>query len=219
MVDGIVLPAGHYEWLRLIVDDAPDVRDSFLITRGGEECQLRVPSGAESGLKLTAGFTLPESGSVALTVDFDLHQSLHAPPGQQAPGLDCTQEVLLKPTLRLVDNANAGAIAGLVDARLVPRDCLPKVYVFAGADVVPDGIEDTTVGTDADPITVAAVHIVNGAVQFAYHAAFIPSGDYTVAYTCSDDEPTVDESLTFSPPQNTSVQPNVISSVNFAPVS
>jgi hypothetical protein len=217
LLDGVMLPAGHYEWLRLMVDNAPNMRDSFLMTRSGAECELRVPSGAESGLKLNRGFTLPADGSVALTIDFDLHQSLHAPPGQQGSGLDCTQAVLLRPTLRVVDNANVGAIAGHVDASLVTTNCMPKVYVFAGANVPPDDIEDVTAGTDVDPLIVVPVHVVSGAAQFEYHAAFVPAGDYTVAFTCSDDDPTADETLTFSPAQNTTVQNNLISTVNFAP--
>jgi hypothetical protein len=57
---------------------------------GGEECELRVPSGAESGLKLNRGFTLPADGSVALTIDFDLRKSIHAPPGSGAAAA-CTR--------------------------------------------------------------------------------------------------------------------------------
>ena len=64
----------------------------------------------------------------------------------------------------------------------------------------------------------AAVHVVSGAIQFAYQAAFIPAGEYTVAFTCSDDEPTADEAVTFSPVQSITVQADVISTVNFAPV-
>ena len=77
------MPAGDYEWIRLIVDNEQDVRDSYVVLTSGEECELRVPSGAESGLKLNRGFTLPADGSVALTIDFDLRKSIHAPPGQQ----------------------------------------------------------------------------------------------------------------------------------------
>ena len=51
----------------------------------------------------------------------------------------------------MVDNANVGAIAGLVDAGLVTPECMPKVYVFSGANIVPDDIEDLTAGTDVDP--------------------------------------------------------------------
>ena len=59
LLDGVTLPAGDYEWVRLIVDNDPNVRDSYLVRSTGEECELRVPSGAESGLKLNRGFTLP----------------------------------------------------------------------------------------------------------------------------------------------------------------
>jgi Domain of unknown function (DUF4382) len=217
LLDGVTLPAGRYEWLRLIVDDAPGVRDSYLVTSTGAECELEVPSGAESGLKLNRGFSLPADGSIALTVDFNLNESLRAPPGQQGSGLDCTQAVLMRPTLRVVDNANVGAIAGLVDATLVTPGCMPKVYVFSGAGIVPDDIEDTTAGTDVDPLTVAAVHVVSGATQFEYHAAFLPAGSYTAAFTCSDDDPTNDDALVFSAPQNAVVQSNLITTVNFAP--
>ena len=217
LLDGVTLPAGRYQWLRLIVDNATNVRDSYLVTSTGAECELRVPSGAESGLKLNRGFNLPADGSVALTIDFDLHQSLHAPPGQQGSGLDCTQGVLLRPTLRVVDNANVGAIAGQVDATLVGADCVPKVYVFSGANVAPDDIEDVTAGTDVDPLIVAPVHVVSGATQYPYQAAFVPPGDYTLAFACTDDDPTIDDTLVFSPTQNATVQPNLITTINFAP--
>ena len=217
LLDGVTLPAGRYEWLRLIVDNAPGVRDSYLVTSTGAECEVEVPSGAESGLKLNRGFSLPADGSIALTVDFNLHESLRAPPGQEGSGLDCTQAVLMRPTLRVVDNANVGAIAGQVDATLVGVDCMPKVYVFSGAGATPDDIEDVTAGTDVDPLIVAPVHVVSGATQYQYQAAFVPPGDYTLAFTCTDDDPTIDDTLVFSPTQNATVQPNLITTINFAP--
>lgn len=90
LLDGVTLPAGDYEWVRLIVDNESGVRDSYIELTSGEECELRVPSGAESGLKLNRGFTLPADGSIALTIDFDLRQSIHAPAGQQGAAADCT---------------------------------------------------------------------------------------------------------------------------------
>lgn len=217
LLDGVTLPAGRYQWLRLLVDNEAGVRDSYLVLDSGAECELRVPSGAESGLKLNRGFTLPADGSVALTVDFDLRKSIHAPPGQRGSGLDCTQGYLMRPTLRLVDDANVGAIAGRVDAVLVTADCMPKVYVFDGADAVPDDIEETSASTpDIDPLLVATVNVVNGATQYDYRAAFVPAGTYTVAFTCGDDDPASDDTLTFSPTQNATVQPNLITTIDFA---
>jgi hypothetical protein len=216
LLDNVPLEAGRYEWVRLMVDAEPNVRDSFLTLDSGAECELRVPSGAESGLKLNRGFTLPADGSAVLTVDFDLHQSIHAPPGQRGSGLDCTQAFIMRPTLRLVDNANVGAIVGKVDAALVTEGCLPKVYVFDGADVTPDDIEESTQTTpDVDPLLVAKVTVVNGATQYDYRAGFLSAGAYTVAFTCGDDDATDDDTLTFTTPQNATVQSNLVTTVDF----
>jgi hypothetical protein len=217
LLDGVTLPAGDYEWVRLIVDNQPNVRDSYITLTTGEECELRVPSGAESGLKLNRGFTLPADGSVALTIDFDLRKSIHAPPGQQGSTADCNQSYLMRPTLRIVDDANVGAIAGQVDSALITEDCLPKVYVFSGAGVVPDDIEDANDALDVEPLAVANVAIENGRTAYEYRAAFLPPATYTVGFTCSDDDPNAADELLFLAPQTVSVQNNLISTVDFAP--
>lgn len=215
LLDQVTLPAGNYEWVRLIVDNEPNVRDSYLLLDNGQECEVRVPSGAESGLKLNRGFTLAASGMVALTIDFDLRKSLHAPPGQQGSTPSCTQAYLLRPTLRIVDDANVGAIAGSIDSALVTAECLPKVYVFSGTDVVADDIDESGAAPDVDPVVVAGV-TVGSASAYGYRAAFIPPGPYTVAFTCSNDDPVADETLTFVTPQNVTVQANLIGTVDFA---
>ncbi len=214
LLDGVTLPAGDYEWVRLIVDNQPGVRDSYIVLTGGEECELRVPSGAESGLKLNRGFTLPADGSIALTIDFDLRKSIHAPPGQRGTGAACTQGYLMRPTLRIVDDANVGAIGGHVDSALVTADCLPKVYVFSGSSVVPDDIEEAS-GTDADPLVVASVAIENGSTAYRYRAAFLTPGTYTVAFTCGDDDAAADDTLAFIGAQNVTVQANLIGTADF----
>jgi hypothetical protein len=213
LLDGVTLPAGDYQWIRLIVDNEPDVRDSYIVLTGGEECELRVPSGAESGLKLMRGFTLPADGSVALTVDFDLRKSIHAPPGQSSG--DCAVGYLMRPTLRLVDDANVGAIAGHIDSELIAEECLPKVYVFSGSGVTPDDLEEAA-GVDADPLVVASVTIANGNTTHPYRAAFLPPGPYTVAFTCDDDDAAADETLVFTGAQSVTVQTNLIATADFA---
>jgi hypothetical protein len=217
LLDKVMLPAGRYQWLRLIIDAQPNVRDSFVVVNG-RECELSVPSGAETGLKLNRGFTLPADGSVALTIEFDLRQSLRAPPGQKGSAAECTQGYLLRPTLRVVDNANVGAIAGTVAfaAGTVSLNCMPKVYLFAGA-VTPDDMEDTTTAMpDVDPLAIFPVDIPAGMTFGTYKAAFIPAGSYTAAFTC-DDDTTADEVLDFVPAAGTpvTVQNNLISTVDF----
>lgn len=217
LLDGVTLPAGRYQWIRLIVDNEPNVRDSYLVQTDGAECELTVPSGAESGLKLNRGFTLPADGSIALTIDFDLRKSVHAPPGQSSSTSECTQGYLLRPTLRIVDDANVGAIGGTVDSALVTDGCVPKVYVFESSDVIPDDLEEITVTEDVDPTVVAPVAVENGSIAYAFTAAFMPPGPYTVAFTCGDDDPTADDVLEFIAPQNVTVQNNLIATVDFVP--
>jgi hypothetical protein len=215
LLDQVTMPAGNYEWVRLIVDNEPNVRDSYLMLANGQECEVRVPSGAESGLKLNRGFTLAAEGMVALTIDFDLRKSLHAPPGQQGSTPSCTQAYLLRPTLRIVDDANVGAIAGSIDSALVTAECLPKVYVFSGTDTVADDIDESGAPPDVDPVVVAGV-TVGSTSAYGYRAAFIPPGSYTVAFTCSNDDPLADETLTFVTPKNVTVQANLIGTADFA---
>ncbi len=184
LLDDFTLPAGHYSWIRLAVDTA-GTHDSYIVVPGGAEHELVIPSGDETGLKLNRGFTVPAGGSADFTIDFDLRKSVH---------LTGTGEYLLRPTLRLADNAVTGAIAGTVNAALVPAGCTPAVYVFEGGGVVPDDID----GTAPDPVTTAAVKLDNGV--YKYKAAFLEAGSYTVAYTCQAalDDPAVNDALSFS---------------------
>lgn len=209
------MDAGRYQWLRLIVDTEPNVRDSYIVI-DGQECELNVPSGAETGLKMNRPIDVPAGGSLALTVDFDLHQSVHAPPGLASDA--CTTGYVLRPTLRLVNDAEVGAIDGTVsfEAGTVPLDCTPNVYLYENT-VTPDDIEETTAASpDVDPLAVVSVDIPEGSTTGTYRAAFIPAGDYTAAFTC-DEDTSADETLAFVPPEGVpvTVQNNLISTVDF----
>lgn len=209
------MPAGRYQWLRLIVDAESNVRDSYIVI-DGQECELNVPSGAETGLKMHRPIDVPASGSLALTVDFDLHKSVHAPPGQASGA--CATGYALRPTLRLVNDADVGAIDGTVSfaSGTVPPDCKPNVYLYEGT-VIPDDSEDeTAISPDVDPLAVVSVEIPDGMVTGTYQAAFIPAGSYTAAFTC-DEDTDADETLTFVPPDGVpvTVNNNLISTVDF----
>lgn len=219
LLDKVPFEPGRYQWIRLLIASEPNVRDSYAMVNG-QECELRVPSGAESGLKLNRGLTVPAAGSLALTLDFDLRQSLHAPPGQRSGTTGaCTQGYLLRPTIRVVDDASVGAIAGTVkfDSGIVPADCKPKVYVYEGS-VTPDDVEDsTTASPDVDPLTVIGVEFPAGSATGNYRAAFLPAGNYTAAFTCGNDDPAADDTLTFTPSGGAAiaVQNNLITTQDF----
>ena len=140
LLDGVTLPAGDYQWIRLIVDNEPGVRDSYIVLTGGEECELRVPSGAESGLKLIAASRCrPTAASRSRSISTCASRSTRR---RDSARRGCTAGYLMRPTLRIVDDANVGAIAGHVDSALIAEECLPKVYVFSGNAVTPDDLEE-----------------------------------------------------------------------------
>ena len=82
-------------------------------------------------------------------------------------------------------------------------------------NAAPDDIEEAS-GADLDPLVVAGVAVENGSTAYAYRAAFLPSGGYTVAFTCGDDDATADDTLTFIGAQDVTVQANLISTADFA---
>lgn len=225
LIEDEPMTAGAFQWLRLIVDADPNVAgDSYIDFANGQRCELRIPSGSESGLKLNRGFTLPADGNLAVTVDFDLRRSIHAPPGQNIDQVSCDsgQIFMMRPTLRLVDNAEVGAIAGIVDPQVIADVCPANengaVYIFS----VPSGQAAATVddvdGT-GDPLTSALVRL-NSSSFHSYRAAFIPAGQYTVAYTCDavTDAPDVDgDEVTFIPTagKTVGVQNNLVTTVDF----
>ncbi len=222
-LDGATIPAGDYEWVRLMVDTTPGVM--YVMDSTGQH-NLTIPSGAETGLKLIHGYTMPVGGVANFTVDFVVSKSLIAPNGQ-AP------DYKLKPVLRLVDNAQVGTIAGVFDATTLAAqsNCGTQpaiVYVYPGANVTPDNIylpPDGTTDVDAtgtaEPLTTATAAL-NSSSQYAYSVPFLPTGTYTVAFTCDSDDPTVDED-TLSPnpihfttyAQPVTVSTNMTSAANF----
>ena len=209
------MEAGRYQWLRLIVDTEPNVRDSYIVI-DGQECELNVPSGAETGLKMHRPIDVPAAGSLALTVDFDLHSSIHTPPGQASGA--CATGYVMRPTLRLVNDADVGAIDGTVSfaSGAVPPECKPNVYLYEGPAAPDDSEIETAALADVDPYAVVSVDIPEGSVTGTYQAAFIPAGSYTAAFTC-DEDTEADEALAFVPPEGSpvTVQNNLISTVDF----
>jgi hypothetical protein len=210
LLAGVSLPAGQYNWLRLEITADGDAATSYLTRDDGSTHALRVPSGAESGLKLNRGFLVAAGGLADFTVDFDLRKSVHMT-GGGAP------EYLLRPTLRIVDNNSVGAIAGSVDPLLAPADCAPAVYVFTGTSQLPDDIG----GQVNEPLVVAAVTPDPGDGVLRYRAAFLPPGGYTAAFTCEADEdaPDTDDDVEFLPlyATNVVVEADRTTTVDFFP--
>lgn len=194
-----IIDSGSYEWIRLAVNAEQGVRDSYMIT-DGQEVELRIPSGGETGLKLVSGFTVATGGAANFTIDFDVRKSITNPPG--------LPEAILKPALRLVNNQEVGEISGAIAAEIISESCEAEasfagaVYLYVGAEAVATDLghldEEQNV---IDPLTTALVKFEEtdgGATAYNFEFGFIVPGDYSLAFTCSNDDPEIDEREVYS---------------------
>lgn len=106
------LEAGIYDELRFKLDAAQngghvDNYATYIEFTDGRQEPLFVPSGTQSGYKAKGSFVVPVNGSVAVTADFDVRKSVVE--------AGASGKYLLKPTIRLVVNDQAGSITGTTE--------------------------------------------------------------------------------------------------------
>lgn len=202
-----VMPAGAYEWIRLKVNAGRTASDSYVDLADGSRHALFIPSGNQSGLKLIRGFTIGAGSTSNFTIDFDLRRSVIRPPGQNG-------DFILKPVLRLVDNLQVGTLSGTVAPALVTPACMPAVYVFTGADIVPDDVGGTT-----EPFLTARVIQSATTGAWGYRVGFMPVGAYTLAFTCAAnaDDPETNDTIAFVKTKNASVALGQTTTADFEP--
>ena len=121
------LGSGTYTQLRFILDVPAGEASSAMANPGcylefedGATQPLFVPSGAQTGYKATGNFTVPVNGQVEVTADFDARKSV-VKAGNSG-------KYILKPTIRLVVNNQAGSIAGTVTN--IPEGSGIMVYAY-----------------------------------------------------------------------------------------
>jgi len=174
LLDGEVVGAGEYNWLRLAVQEM----DSYIVVNG-QQYPLEIPSGEQSGLKLIHPFTVAVGSITDFTIEFDLRKSLvRTGAGRHE----------LRPALRIMDTLATNSISGTVDASLITAekcnngdndDIGNAVYVFPGGA----GVQDVQ-GDDGDPLTTANVTYNNASELYEFTVAFLSHGDYRLAFTC-----------------------------------
>ena len=175
LLDGEVLTAGEYQWIRLGVDEA-----ASYIEVDGLQHDLEIPSGSQSGLKMNRGITIGAGSSNDFTVDFDLRKSV-----TQAG----TGDYKLRPTVRLVNNLEVNTVRGTVGESLIidiscnngdNNDTGNAVYLFEGTDTSTQDIQ----GNSGDPLASATVNYNDQSEDYAFVIGYVPVGDYTAAFTC-----------------------------------
>src|SRR5258707_4694623 len=165
-----------YGQIRLMVTADGSANNSYIDFADGSRLGLRVPSGSETGFKLVSGFTVPSSGVVDYTIDFDLRRAITCPPGQ-APAC------ILKTVERLVDTTSVGNSQGQITSTL-PSGCKPGVYLYGGVVTKLDDMNSTAPSTDANQPLDSTVPTATSAPPYYYQFTSLPPGTYTVAFTC-----------------------------------
>lgn len=165
------LEPGNYTQLRFMLDaplfDAGPQSSPgcYLEFEDGSPQNLFVPSGEQTGYKAVGAFTVPMNGSVDVTADFDVRKSVVK--------AGVTEKYLLKPTIRLVVNDQAGQIAGQVSN--IPDDKEIVIYAYE---------EDTYEASEADDPDDQETRFPNAInsdmvdEEAEYHLAYLAPGTY-----------------------------------------
>lgn len=209
LLDGVEVAVGSYQSIRLDVDAERATLDSFIELEDGAQFSLFVPSGAQSGLKLNRGFIVTAGENHDFVIDFDLRKSVVNPRG--------FEDYILKPVLRLVDNASGASMEGRVATTLLNEaecalDSAIAVYVYEGADATADDV-----GSDNEPLTTARVNLDEATGEMTYEFGFLEAGECTLALTCQadQDDPENDDDLNFVASMTAGLEEGQELSLNF----
>lgn len=124
------LPVGTYQQIRLILS-----ADGHNVVMDGNEYDLKVPSGAQTGIKLDVDAEIEPDFTYELLLDFDASRSVVKRGNNN--------DYLLKPVVRAQNLAVTGNIAGTVE----PVDAEPFVYAIVDEDTLSSTKADTADGS------------------------------------------------------------------------
>ncbi len=220
LLSGASVPAGNYDWIRLLVSAAADgtVANSY-IEINGAQYPLIIPSSAQTGLKLVQGFTMAVGQQANFTIDFMLQQSITAPPGQTTSG--GLQEYLLKPALRLVNDEQVGTLSGSVALQTLQSNAACLAGATSGTGPLPNAhvyiFSGTLTSLSSTLTPLVEPEIVESSSGYSYSQAFLPTGAYTLAVACTSTSGTGATTVTFLPANGTAatVTANQTATVNF----
>lgn len=153
------LEPGTYSQMRFILGDQNE------LVIDGETHALTTPSGQQSGLKLQIDAEIESGSTYTLLLDFDASRSIVE--------AGASGQYLLKPVIRTVNLAEAGAISGSIEQ----ADALPWVYAIAGEDT----LAGTRAAEDGDFLMI-------GLPSDTYQVSVVPSEEEYSTYIRSNVE-------------------------------
>ncbi|WP_017731669.1 DUF4382 domain-containing protein [Nafulsella turpanensis] len=163
--------AGNYDGLRFILDAAENGGSvnnpaTYLEFTDGRQVPLFVPSGTQSGYKAKGTFSVPVNGTVFITADFDVRKSVVE--------AGASGKYLLKPTIRLVVNEQAGTISGTVGELEEGKRYV--VYAYEKDAYTEAEAAEPAEGEARFPTAVSSTVIASDTKSFELH--FLAAGEY-----------------------------------------
>ena len=204
LVSDIEMEACDYEWVELDINaDEDGVMDSYIERMDGTIEELDIPDDFK-GLRVEHDFDIAEGEATEFTIDVDLRKSVFARDGEGERGAD------FRPSMRMVEDKEAGHILGDIDAEVIMDMCDDanaedgSVYVYEGEDV-----ELTDLSDEEGPVATALVDFEDG--EYSYEVGYLPKGKYTLAYTCGADKdrPDFDDEMWFAVEEGAEVEAQV----------
>ena len=181
LLQGESVPSGNYDWIQLNVLATQNTQgQSYITLDTGAQYPLYVPGGSQSAWRINTGFSVPQSGTRQLIIDFNLRQSVTSTDGQN---------YTLVPALRVADQSQVGTLTATMDLGAIATQqlgsgaqasqCSGALFVFSGASATPQN------GGGASLVAFEPIRSF-GATTQASSASFpyLPKGSYTVAATC-----------------------------------
>jgi hypothetical protein len=169
------LASGQYNQVRLGLSSSGENNEPAHYIRFNDNSteEITIPSGTQTGYKIVGGFSIPDGGITSVIIDFDVRKSV-VKAGNSG-------KYILKPTLRLIEDANVGSIEGNVtgefDGNLV-------VYAYNDGEYNENEKEP-----NADGVVFAnAVTSSNVDAEGNYNLSFLPSGTYDLVIASFDED-------------------------------
>jgi hypothetical protein len=180
LLGSLTLESGNYTQIRFLLDAplygavAQSNPGCYLEFEDGSTKNLFVPSGSQTGYKAVGAFTVPINGSVDVTADFDVRKSVVE---AAISGM-----YILKPTIRLLVDNQAGVIAGTVSN--IPEDIQVVVYAYESGSYEGSEAADPLVEETRFPNAITSDMVdENG----EYHLAFLAPGAYDLVVAATID--------------------------------
>lgn len=209
VINNVELPVGDYQELIINTEGCPQNQngssDDCYVVNGDGTFPLVTPS---NKLRL-GGFTVGTEGVQAYTIDFNLRKSLV----ERSNGMAFN----LKPHgVTIVDNSTVGSISGSIDPNLFSAgECIADsgnvVYLYQGAavegqilaDEFDPEFEDNAPEGAIEPYASKQVALDEESGDYRYQFAFLPQGDYQLAFSCSaeNDDPELYDGITIADPE------------------